>query len=93
MDKIKRDLINSIIINKANLDNISENKIINGTLLVEIERVMDAYSKILNRKLSLIEESLNGSLDGFEFDNTSDVIEKSLVIELINDLKTIIKKQ
>lgn len=40
-----RDLIETIHINKANLDNISEYKIINGTLLIELERVAKEYAR------------------------------------------------
>ena len=49
---------------------------------------MKKVSKILN----LMEAILNGSLDGLELDNTCDVIEKSLVIEMVNDLKTLVTK-
>lgn len=40
--------------------------------------------KILNK----LEGSINGSLDGFEFDNTTNVIEKSLVTTILNELKS-----
>lgn len=39
-----------------------------------------------NNKIKLIKASLQGSLDGLELDNTDEVIEKSTVIEMINDL-------
>jgi hypothetical protein len=40
--------------------------------------------KILNK----LEGSINGSLDGFEFDNTTNVIEKSLVTTILSELKS-----
>lgn len=43
---------------------------------------------ILNR----IEASLNGSLDGLQLDNTADVIEKSLAIEIVNDIMTLVNE-
>ena len=46
MDNIKRDLIKTIYVNEANFDYIRNNKIINGTLFQEIERVMEEYLKI-----------------------------------------------
>lgn len=46
--------------------------------------------KNVHSKLAIIEASLNGSLDGLELDNTCDVIEKSSVIEMINDLKGLV---
>ena len=46
MDNIKRDLIKTIYVNEANFDYIKNNKIINGTLFQEIERVMEEYLKI-----------------------------------------------
>jgi hypothetical protein len=39
-----------------------------------------------------LEASLNGSLDGLEFDNTADVIEKSTVIEMVKDLKMLVNE-
>lgn len=44
---MKRKLINTIKIEKANLEYIAKNGKINGTLLKEIERIMDEY-KALN---------------------------------------------
>jgi len=49
--------------------------------------------KSTSKKLKLIEASINGSLDGIEFDNNSDVIEKSFVIDMLNDLKKLLNKQ
>lgn len=49
---------------------------------------MKQITKILGR----MEASLNGSLDGLELDNTDDVIEKSLVIEMVNDLKMLVNE-
>ena len=48
--------------------------------------------KSASKKLKLIEASINGSLDGIEFDNNSDVIEKSFVIDMLNDLKRLLNK-
>lgn len=56
--------------------------------LKTIKLNMKNISKILGR----MEASLNGSLDGFELDNTDDVIEKSLVIEMVNDLKMLVNE-
>lgn len=42
--------------------------------------------KKLIHKIKLLKASLNGALDGFELDNTCDVIEKSTVIEMIKEL-------
>lgn len=46
--------------------------------------------KKVSNILARMEASLNGSLDGLELDNTDDVIEKSTVIEMINDLKMLV---
>ena len=35
---------------------------------------------------------LNGSLDGLELDNTDDVIEKSLVIGMVKELKALLEE-
>jgi hypothetical protein len=48
--------------------------------------------KTLNKLLGYIESSLNGSLDEIQFDNTADVIEKSLVIEIVEDLKILLSE-
>lgn len=40
---IKRKLINSIHVNKGNFDHIANTGNINGTLYIEIERIMDEY--------------------------------------------------
>jgi hypothetical protein len=50
-------------------------------------------NKSISKKLKLIEASINGSLDGIEFDNNSDVIEKSFVVDMLNDLKKLLNKQ
>jgi len=39
------------------------------------------------KKIARINSLVCGSLDGLELDNTSEVIEKSIVIELLNDIK------
>lgn len=46
-----KDLINSIIINKANLEHIAETGIISGTLLKEIERVLKEIELATMQKL------------------------------------------
>jgi len=48
--------------------------------------------KQISRILRRMEASLNGSLDGIELDNVDDVIEKSLVIDMVNDLKTLVNE-
>lgn len=48
--------------------------------------------KKVSRLLGRMEASLNGSLDGLQLDNTADVIEKSLVIEMVNDLKMLVNE-
>ena len=48
--------------------------------------------KKLKSTLGVMEASLNGSLDGLELDNTDDVIEKSVVIEMVYDLKKLLKE-
>ncbi len=42
------------------------------------------------RPIKLAISSINGSLDGLELDTTNDVIEKSVVIELLNKIKSIL---
>lgn len=42
--------------------------------------------------LGQIESIIDGSLDGIELDNTSDVIGKSDVIEMLNTLKGMVNK-
>lgn len=46
--------------------------------------------KTVSNILSKMEATLNGSLDGLELDNTDDVIEKSAVIEMVNNLKLLV---
>jgi inorganic pyrophosphatase len=46
MDNIKRDLIRTIYVNEANFNYIRDTKHINGTLLQEIERVMEEYYQL-----------------------------------------------
>jgi hypothetical protein len=48
--------------------------------------------KKVNNVLGRMEASLNGSLDGLQLDNTCDVIEKSLVIEMVNDLMMLVNE-
>ena len=48
--------------------------------------------KKVTNKLALMEASLNGSLDGLEFDNKDDVIEKSTVIEMVKSLKMLVNE-
>jgi len=43
-----------------------------------------------SRKVKLCLASINGALDGLEFDNTSDVIEKHLVVEQLSLLQSIL---
>ena len=40
---MKRDLISRIIVDKSNFEYITKTGVINGTLLTEIERVMEKY--------------------------------------------------
>ena len=44
--KTKRELIKTISIVQGNLSYIESTGVINGTLLIEIERVMEEYRKI-----------------------------------------------
>ena len=46
MDNIKRDLIGTIYVNEANFNHIKDTKHINGTLLLEIERIMEEYYEL-----------------------------------------------
>lgn len=48
MDLLKKELIKTIIIDKANFEHIAKTGNINGTLLIEIERVMTEYVARLN---------------------------------------------
>lgn len=50
---MKRDLIRTIRLDSANLDHISKTGKINGTLLIEIERVMSEYANAQRRALLL----------------------------------------
>ena len=44
MTEKKRELIKTIVVIPSNLEHIAKTGIINGTLLVEIERVMETYA-------------------------------------------------
>ena len=44
----------------------------------------------VTRKIGRIRASVSGALDGLELDNTSDVVEKSIVIEQMKDILTIV---
>jgi len=48
-------------------------------------RELEEENKKLQRMINLCKASINGALDGLELDNTSDVIEKSLVIEHLEE--------
>jgi len=48
--------------------------------------------KKVSEILGNMQASLNGSLDGLEFDNTCDVIEKSTVIEMVKDLMAMVSE-
>jgi len=48
--------------------------------------------KKITHKLILIEAALNGSLDGLEFDNKDDMIEKSTIIEMLKSLKMLLNE-
>ena len=51
--KTKKELIESISIIDGNLSHIESTKIINGTLLIEIERVMEQYAQEQVKALSI----------------------------------------
>ncbi len=44
MDFTKRELIKTINVNEANFEHISKTKAINGSLLIDIERIMQVYA-------------------------------------------------
>lgn len=57
MEKI-RDLIKTIHVDKANFEHIAKTGVINGTLLLEIERVLDESLQELRRhKINLRKEN------------------------------------
>ena len=58
----KRDLIKTIFIAGGNLEHIAKTKNINGTLLMEIERVMEQYK---NEALNLTAVSQQSELLAF----------------------------
>jgi len=57
---MKRKLIKTINIDKANFEHIAKIGNINGTLLIEIERIMDEYAK---QESSELLEALNTVFD------------------------------
>ena len=53
-----RDLIKTIHVDKANFEHIAQTGVINGTLLLEIERVLHENSQELKRhKINLFKEN------------------------------------
>lgn len=62
-----RDLINTIIIDRANFEYISSHKTINGTLLIEIERVMHEYAKLYHNSKVIDWEKLNNEKEAQMF--------------------------
>ena len=46
----------------------------------------------VNKILEKMEASLNGSIDGLQLDNTADVIEKNIVIEIMTDLSILVSE-
>lgn len=48
-------------------------------------RELEEENKKLSRSIKFCKASINGALDGLQLDNTSDVIEKSTVIEQLNE--------
>lgn len=47
-------------------------------------QMMQKYSEHVN---GLLSSALSGALDGFEMDTTSDVIERSIVIDVLKEIK------
>ena len=45
MDLTKREIIKTIHVDRANLEHISKTGNINGTLLIELERIMNQYAE------------------------------------------------
>lgn len=62
-----------------------------GTL--HTPEVVNAMEKYLKYRVGVALASVQGSLDGLELDNKDDVIEKSLVIECLNDIKKLLTQQ
>lgn len=46
--------------------------------------------KILKRQIRVAKSSVDGALDGLQFDNTCDVIEKSVVIEQLKEMQKLL---
>ncbi len=57
----------------------------NETWYPAIVSIAEGYAKHLNQKINVCIASINGALDGLQLDNTCDVIEKSIVIEQLQD--------
>ena len=59
MTEKKRELIKTIAVIPSNLEHIAKTGIINGTLLVEIERVMEAYAAQQSDEIAELKKSVN----------------------------------
>lgn len=63
---------------------------------VALVAVAEGYAhselKTVERKISICKASINGALNGLQFDNTDDFIEKSVVIEQLQELLVILNK-
>ena len=61
---MKRELISTIIVEKSNFEYISKTGIINGTLLIEIERVMEQYHESRMKEIpEITDEEIKEELD------------------------------
>lgn len=63
--------------------------------LTELTDAINSANKTIRKnelKFNCCIASISGALDGLEFDNTSDVVEKSVVIEQLSELLGILNK-
>ncbi len=66
--KTLRELIGTIHIDESNLNHISKTKAINGTLLIEIERVANTYAEQQNGYLNEEIDDLEQEVDDCDHD-------------------------
>lgn len=71
-------------------------EVVNNTTFEDISKKFNVLNETIktvsdSHKLGRVKAYLNGALDGIEFDNTSDVIEKTIVLDFIRDALDIVE--
>ena len=66
---------------------------ISNTGTLHTPEVINAMGKYLKYRVGVALAGVQGALDGLELDNKDDVVEKSTVIEYLNNIKALLTQQ